>query len=70
MRQNSNTSERYLTNHNCINEEIKSSLNSEGTESCSFPFDSTGMKIQRFIIFLVVVIKCKPWPLLNRKNTG
>jgi len=70
MRQSSNTSERHLTNHNCMNEEIKSSLNSEGTESCSFPFDTTGIKIHRIIIVLVVINRCKPWPLLNRKNTG
>jgi hypothetical protein len=70
MRQSSNTSERHLTNNNCMNEEIKSSLTSEGTESFSFPFDTTRVKIQRIIIFLVVINKCKPWPLLNRKNTA
>ena len=70
MRKSSNTSERHLTNQNCMNEKIKSSLNSEGTESCSLPFDTTRIKIQRIIIFLVVINRFNPWPLFNRNNTG
>ena len=45
MGQSANTSERHLTNHNCMNEEIKSRLSSKGTESCAFPFAIIHIKI-------------------------
>jgi hypothetical protein len=57
MRQSSNTSERNSRNHNCMNEEIKSTLNSEGLgERIIISWRSPTLRCGRIIYIYIIFI--------------
>jgi len=76
--QNSNLSEQFLRNKNCIHEEIKSRLNVGKTLhhsvqsylSSSFVFKTIKIKIYKRIILLVVLLwgETRPQAMMEKPN--